>query len=147
MAKGGRIAAGIIAIVAGALETIGGLSIGIGVLLFSLNPFLPGPPINILFPILEIIAGVLGSVAVTGGILLLVDFIAGGILNLVAGVGTLIEIIYVILLDLVLDPPSMFMGILNTILDYPYFPLFILIGMLLTAGILGIAVGKEEWKR
>lgn len=126
MAKGGRIAGGILALIGGAM-----LILKAFLTLFWL--ILLWPPMALVF-MTTLVCGIL---AVVGGILLLVDKLAGGILALIAGA------LGIILTFFIAVPPF---GMVDPLLVLYSFdtgvigidPLLALVG-----GIVGIAVGSE----
>lgn len=116
MAKGGRIAGGVLAIIGSALVLVAGLmTVMVTAILF---------PLLMTAGIGAILWGTLGLV---GGILLLTDSTAGGVLALVGGIGDLVGIFVL------------------TMVGFPFGAGFIFVDpfLILVGGIVGLAVGSE----
>ncbi len=129
MTKGGRIFAGIFSLIAGGINILlGVVLIFVGIVTFTEDP-------RLWLAVFLLIA--LGTLGLIGGIILITDHGAGGVLALVAGTGGIIMIsIYWAFLINVLGMP---LDLAATIMSL----LFIPPAMMIVGGIVGIAVGSE----
>lgn len=118
MAKGGRIAGGILSIIGGGLA-----------LLTAFLFFMTVDPSELVVPV---IFGVSGTLGVLGGILLLVDKRIGGILAIIGGVATLAYFLYIMFGN----PLVLIFGIFIILLLLPA-------GLMLAGGIVGTATSGE----
>ena len=130
MAKGGRIAGGILALIGGGMGTFAGI----------LSFLLMIPTSSSAFLITGGVTTICGVLGVVGGILLLVDKTAGGVLAIVGGTVVLVGIFITI------DSGSYISGIYiiywtATVATHLMF--YIDPALMLVGGIVGLAVGSE----
>lgn len=126
MAKGGRIFAGVFSIIGSGIA----LLIAWVLWLLGILGVIFGEPLLLSSFFIMLACGILGLI---GGILLLVDKTAGGVLALIAGILDLILSIYLSVLGIELG-----VFIIGTVIVFLIPP-----AMMLTAGIVGLAVGSE----
>jgi hypothetical protein len=129
MTKGGRIFAGIFALIGGGILFL----INLVVYLLLIGSSMTDPLTFVLYIMLYVI----GGIGILAGILELVDKTAGAVLALIAGITGFVFCIWdYIHLTAIYGLPPAYAGVIVLLFFLPP-------GMILTAGIVGLAVGSE----